>query len=96
MFVAVITEVIPTGVRGDLSRWLIEIKPGVFVGNVSARVRDRLWDRLKANTKTGACWLIHEAPTEQRLSLRVHRSPTRKLRDFEGLQLLELPIESND
>ena len=96
MFIALITEVIPTGVRGDLSRWLIEIKPGVFVGNVSARVRDRLWDRLAENARTGACWLIHEAPTEQRLSLKVHRNPTRKLRDFEGLQLLEMPIESND
>lgn len=96
MFVAVITEVVPTGVRGDLSRWLIEIKPGVFVGNVSARVRDRLWERLADNARTGACWLVHEATTEQRLTLKIHRNPKRKPRDFEGLQLLEIPIDSDD
>ncbi len=91
MFVAIVTEVVPVGVRGDLSRWLIELKPGVFVGNVSSRVRDRLWDRLGENTRTGSCWLVHEAETEQRIILRTHREPARTLRDFEGLQLVELP-----
>ena len=30
--------------RGKLSRWLNEIHPGIFVGEVSARVRDKLWE----------------------------------------------------
>ena len=30
----------PAGLRGHLTRWLLEISPGVFVGHVPARVRD--------------------------------------------------------
>ena len=30
----------PAGLRGDLTKWLMEISPGVFVGRPSARVRD--------------------------------------------------------
>ncbi len=91
VLIAIITEVVPAGVRGDLSRWLIEPKPGVFIGNVSSRVRDRLWDRVRENAKTGACWLAHEANTEQRFVLRTHRNPHRAPRDFEGLLLIETP-----
>ena len=28
----------PEGVRGELTRWFLELKPGVFVGKVSMRV----------------------------------------------------------
>ncbi|MCQ8210670.1 type I-E CRISPR-associated endoribonuclease Cas2e, partial [Cutibacterium acnes subsp. acnes] len=35
----------PAGLRGHLTRWLLEISPGVFVGHVPTRVRDALWDR---------------------------------------------------
>lgn len=33
----------PEGPRGHLTRWMIEVATGVFVGNPSARVRDRVW-----------------------------------------------------
>ena len=42
---------VPLGLRGDLSRWLVEVKSGVYIGQVSARVRDKLWS---AALKTGA------------------------------------------
>ena len=32
--------------RGELTKWLLEVKPGVFVGKVSAMVRERLWDKI--------------------------------------------------
>ena len=40
MVVLVLTAC-PPGLRGDVSRWLLEIAPGVFVGRLSARVRAR-------------------------------------------------------
>ena len=36
----------PPKVRGDLSKWLCEINTGVFVGNVSSRVREEVWQRI--------------------------------------------------
>ena len=38
--VVLILERVPPGLKGDLSRWMIEPKAGIFLGRVSARVRD--------------------------------------------------------
>jgi len=35
----IILERVPVGVRGELTRWMLEIHTGVFVGTLSARVR---------------------------------------------------------
>lgn len=43
----------PPKVRGDLSKWLCEINTGVFVGNVSSRVREEVWQRICENIKSG-------------------------------------------
>ena len=42
----------PPKVRGDLSKWLCEINTGVFVGNVSSRVREEVWQRICENIKS--------------------------------------------
>lgn len=43
----------PPKLRGDLSKWLLEINTGVYVGNVNARVRELIWKRVCENIKTG-------------------------------------------
>ncbi|WP_347272439.1 type I-E CRISPR-associated endoribonuclease Cas2e [Dehalococcoides mccartyi] len=58
-----ILEKVPTSLRGALSRWLLEPKTGVFLGNPSARVRDELWD--KAIKKTKASGVILQIWTDQ-------------------------------
>lgn len=52
MIVITLTDC-PKSLRGDLSKWLLEINTGVFVGKVSARVRDNLWKRVKDSVKMG-------------------------------------------
>ncbi len=44
--IVLILEKVPTSLRGELTRWLLELKAGVFVGKVSAMVRDRLWEHV--------------------------------------------------
>lgn len=45
----------PEGVRGELTRWFLELKPGVFVGKVNVRIRDLLWERIcKTDAADGA------------------------------------------
>ncbi len=46
-----ILEKVPTSLRGALSRWLLEPKTGIFLGNPSARVRDELWNRAVNKAK---------------------------------------------
>jgi CRISPR-associated protein Cas2 len=87
----------PAGLRGHLTRWLLEISPGVFVGNVTRRVRELMWEETVANIHGGRAILVWQSNTEQRLSFLVHGhqwEPT----DFEGLTLMmrphkEAPVE---
>ncbi|TVU82781.1 type I-E CRISPR-associated endoribonuclease Cas2 [Corynebacterium aurimucosum] len=89
MIVLVVTAC-PAGLRGDLSKWLIELTPGVFVGRPSARIRDLLWERTVELCKDGRALLVYSAANEQGLEFRTHRhhwQPT----DFDGVTLMVRP-----
>ena len=43
--VVMILEKVPRSLRGDLTSFLVEVDTGVFVGRVSATVRELLWER---------------------------------------------------
>ena len=48
-------ERVPPSLRGELTRWLIEVQTGVYVGTVSAAVRDLLWEKVVQHARTGRC-----------------------------------------
>ena len=80
----------PAGLRGFLTRWLLEISPGVFLGSPSARVRDILWDEIRTYSGQGRALLAHSTDNEQGFTFRTHDHnwhPT----DHEGLTLLLRP-----
>ena len=82
----------PAGLRGDLTKWLMEISPGVFVGDPSARVRDLLWERSVELSREGRVLLVHSANNEQGMLFRTHRHSWRPS-DFDGLTLMTRPLE---
>jgi len=51
-----------SGSTRHLTRWLLEISPGVFVGHVPARVRDALWDRVIEMCRDGRAILVYTVP----------------------------------
>lgn len=83
----------PIGLRGDLTKWLVEISPGVFVGKVSARVRDQLWERIQDTTKDGRVTMVFNTNNEQKLDFRVHNSTWEPI-DFDGIKLMLRPSPS--
>lgn len=86
-----ILERVPASLRGELSRWMIEPRTGVFVGKVSAMVRDRLWDKARFGAKTGAGMLLYSSPTEQGFIARSFGETARDLVEWEGLTLVFTP-----
>lgn len=80
----------PAGLRGHLTRWLLEVSPGVFVGRTSARVRDVLWDQVEELCKDGRAILVYSARNEQGLAFRVHHHDWEVV-DHEGLELMRRP-----
>ncbi|MGE5583591.1 MAG: type I-E CRISPR-associated endoribonuclease Cas2e [Bacillota bacterium] len=89
--VVMILESVPVSLRGELTRWLLEPKAGVFVGTVSALVRDKLWEKVCKNAKDGGCIMVHNTNNEQGFAIRISGNCKRQLRDFEGLFLITIP-----
>ena len=93
MMVVVVISSCPPKLRGDLTKWLFEIDTGVYIGNVTARVRDELWDRVVRSLEGGRAIMTSPARNEQRFEIRVHNS--RKIPvDFEGITLMMDPAEN--
>ncbi|MFJ5560433.1 type I-E CRISPR-associated endoribonuclease Cas2e [Streptomyces sp. NPDC093250] len=86
--VVIATTAVPDHLRGALSRWTSEVVPGIFVGSVSARVRDELWNTVTEVVGNGAAVLIHPAPTEQGYAIRTAGTRRRVPVDFDGLTLI--------
>lgn len=89
--VIVLLEKVPRGVRGELTRWMLEPKTGVFVGSMSGMVRERLWEKLCEESRDGSCLMIHSGNKEQGFSIRISGEPSRHVVDFEGLSLIRIP-----
>lgn len=93
--IVLVLSACPPGLRGFLTRWLMEISAGVFVGNVSARVRELLWERVVEMTRTGRAILVCPANNEQRLSYRIHGHHWQPI-DVEGVTLMLRPSTPPD
>ena len=89
--VILILERVPPGLRGELSRWMIEPRTGVFVGNVSGLVRDGLWEKVCDDARDGAALMICSARTEQGFRVRKYGDPSREPVECEGLTLIRVP-----
>ena len=73
MTIIVLTDC-PPRLRGDLTKWLMEINTGVYVGNLNPRVRDALWERVCDHVKSGRATMVYRANNEQHMQFRVHNT----------------------
>jgi CRISPR-associated protein Cas2 len=81
----------PPALRGDVTKWLLEIDQGVYVGNVSARVRDLLWERIKEHANCGkAIMVFSSGKSEQKFSFYTHDSAWQPI-DYDGIKLMMRP-----
>jgi len=88
--VVIVLTACTAGLRGDLSRWLEEIAPGIFVGHLSKRIRVNVWARVREGVGDGRALLVWSERGPQRLSydsVGHDWVPT----DFDGLTLMMRP-----
>ena len=89
MTVLVMENVSPS-LRGECTRWLLEIKAGVFLGTISAAVRERLWALVQERSEGGDCLIAYSANNEQGFCMEIWGNPRRTIVDFDGLQLIKI------
>lgn len=88
--VVIVLEKCPLALRGDLTKWLQEISLGVYVGQVSARVREELWKRVCEECKSGRATMVYSARNEQHLNFEVHNTTWEPI-DFDCIKLMMHP-----
>ncbi len=86
----IVLDCAPESIRGELTRWFLELKPGVFAGKVNVRIRELLWHRIVQLSETAGAVMLYNAPTEQGFEMRLHGEPRRQVIDLEGVQLIKI------
>jgi CRISPR-associated protein Cas2 len=77
-----------------LTRWFIEVAPGVFVGSPNERIRNRLWTVLADRIRDGQAVMIEPARNEQGWTARTAGQDRWSPIDFDGLTLMSRPRAS--
>jgi len=90
----IILERVPASLRGELTRWLLEPRAGVFVGRISALIREKLWELVCQRMKSGAGMLIHTNDSEQGYAVRLWGRTPRVPTENEGLTLFTFLSEA--
>ena len=81
----------PPRLRGDLSKWLLEINTGVYIGRLSTRVREEVWRRVCDNIREGQATMIYPSASAQGYSIAIHHAPWEPV-DYDGLTLMRRPL----
>lgn len=93
--VVVVTENIPARLRGRLAVWLLEIRAGVYVGEVSKRVREIIWEQCDLLRENGNVVMAWAASTESGFDFQTLGQNRRVPVEFDGLRLVSfLPVKS--
>ena len=66
----VVTENVPPRLRGRLAIWLLEVRAGVYVGDVSAKIREMIWEQIAGLAEEGNVVMAWATNTERDLSSR--------------------------
>ena len=84
----IVLENAPPRLRGRLAIWLLEVRAGVYVGNYSRRVREKIWDQVIAGIEDGNAVLAWRANTESGFDFVTLGANRRMPVDMDGLRLV--------
>ncbi|MFD1215133.1 type I-E CRISPR-associated endoribonuclease Cas2e [Microbulbifer celer] len=92
--VTVVTENVPARLRGRLAVWLLEVRAGVYVGDISKRVREMIWFQITELAEDGNAVMAWATNTESGFDFQTHGSNRRVPVDYEGLRLVSfVPVK---
>ena len=94
----IVLESAPPRLRGRLAIWLLEVRAGVYVGDVSKRVRELLWEQVVTGLEGGNAVMAWSSNTESGFDLLTLGTNRRIPIDFQGLKLVSFrpPAEASE
>lgn len=93
----VVTETVPPSLRGRLAIWLLEIRAGVYVGDVSRRVREMIWEQVQEMAEDGNVVMSWATDTESGFDFVTYGENRRVPIEHEGMRLVQFyPLETDE
>ena len=93
----IVLENAPPRLRGRLAIWLLEVRAGVYIGKLSRRVRERLWEQIEIGIEDGNAVMAWSTNTESGFDFITLGENRRIPVDWDGLKLVSfLPLEGDD
>ncbi|MGR6503934.1 type I-E CRISPR-associated endoribonuclease Cas2e [Shewanella sp. Koi 1] len=85
----VVTEAVPPRLRGRLAVWLLEVRAGVYVGDVSRSIREMIWYQITELAEDGNVVMAWATNTESGYDFQTYGENRREPIDLDGLRLVK-------
>jgi CRISPR-associated protein Cas2 len=93
----IVLENAPPRLRGRLAVWLIEIRAGVYVGDLSVKVRDMIWAQIEQGLEEGNAVMAWSTNTESGFDFMTLGKNRRLPVELDGLKLVSFyPLENDE
>jgi len=92
----IVVENVPSRLRGRLALWLIEVRAGVYVGKVSRRIREMIWENVEVGIGDGSAVMAWTTNTESGFDFVTLGANRRIPKEMEGIKLVSFLPEIVD
>jgi CRISPR-associated protein Cas2 len=91
----IVVENVPPRLRGRLAVWLIEIRAGVYVGDLSVKVREMIWSQIESGIEDGNAVMVWSTNTESGFDFITLGKNRRLPVELDGLKLVSFYPEED-
>lgn len=91
----IVAENVPPRLRGRLAVWLIEIRAGVYVGDLSVKVREMIWAQIENGIEDGNAVMVWTTNTESGFDFITLGKNRRLPVELDGLKLVSFYPEED-
>jgi CRISPR-associated protein Cas2 len=92
----IVVENAPPRLRGRLALWLLEIRAGVYVGKVSRRIREMIWEQVETGINEGNAVMVWTTNTESGFDFLTLGANRRIPVEMDGIKLVSFMPEASE
>jgi len=93
----IVVENVPPQLRGRLALYLVEVRAGVYVGDLSSRIREMLWQLVMQECGQGNAVVVWSTATESGFDFETVGANRRMPVELDGLKLVSfVPVDTTE
>ena len=90
----IVVENAPPRLRGRLAIWLLEVRAGVYVGNLNRRIREMIWGQVEKGIEGGNAVMAWNTNTESGFDFLTLGQNRRIPVEMDGIKLVSFLPEN--